>query len=173
MFRLSKSKREKGFTLIEILVVIVILAVVMVAITSITVQSISKYNAISAEIHLRDEADLVMSQVYSSIYKLKESQICDATSFTTKQSMKYSTTAPVNCTTLSATRELGYTGSESFNLYGTQTYKISNKNITVTNFSITRKGAGRYEINLELKMKNKNISRKFNNEVLTINDVNL
>ena len=174
MFRYLKNKDEKGFTLIELLAVIVILAIVMVSVTVIMVKSITKYDTISAEIHLRDEADLVMSQLYSSLYKLKESQVCDRTSLSSaKPSLNYSSASPANCSNSASVQAVGYEGNERFNLVNGQTYQISNKNITVTAFTVTRKSTSRYEINLELKMKGKNITRKFNNEVLTINDLNI
>ena len=157
------------------LVVIVIFAVVSVFIINLTVTSISKYRVIAAETTLRDEADIIMAQIYSSIYKLKESSICNNSTLTTTNVDTVITYTPnskssvENCSTSSNT--IGLTSAKQFTLVNGQKYTVFNNEIEVESFYLKKTSPGNYEINLSLKLVGKNITRKFNNQVRTIYDL--
>lgn len=173
MFRLLKN--SKGYTLIELLAVVVILAIVSILIANLTITAISKYREIAAENALRDEADLIISQVYNNIYKLKESSVCDITTSSTSGGsvLTYLQNGVASSTTCTdtATKKLGLTSQNEITLANGQVYRVLNSNIRIESFQLHQTAPGYYEINLTLRQVPKNVTRKFNNQVRTIYDL--
>jgi prepilin-type N-terminal cleavage/methylation domain-containing protein len=176
MFRITKSIKSKGYTLVELLAVMTLLAIVSVIIIGLTVTSLKNYRNISAESALRDEADLILSQVYSSMYKVRESTVCETPDLTSTAGVtiiKHVESNQANTLTCqsSATNTIGLTGPNEFSLFNGQVYRVTNKEITVDSFHFIKKAPGSYEFNLTLKLNGKKLTRKFNNQVRTIYDM--
>ncbi len=66
---------QKGLTLVELLAAIVIFSVIAIFATSILLNSIKTYAKINSDTILRDEADIIMSKFFKTIYSLKQEQI--------------------------------------------------------------------------------------------------
>ena len=66
---------ERGFTLVEMLAVIIIASFIMIFSTSLIVQAMKNQERITSESQLRDEADVWMAQLHKAIFTLKESAI--------------------------------------------------------------------------------------------------
>lgn len=66
---------EKGLTLVELLATLVILVFVGLIAYSVLFTGFRTYDRVKVETELRDEADLIMSQLIGELFVLKESQI--------------------------------------------------------------------------------------------------
>lgn len=173
-------KNSKALTLIELLAVISIASIAVVLATSLIITSIKKYNEISAENALRDEADLIMAKIYNNLYQLKESSIWNKDELLSSSGADYITYVPnqtassSTCTDLNM-RKIGLTGTNEISLLHGGKYLLQNRKISIVSFSLSQsvdgQNLGLYEINLELKQNQKNLSRKFKNEVRTIFDL--
>lgn len=68
-------KNERGLTLVELLAVFVILGIVSSLAYSVLMNGFKAYDRIEIESKLRDEADIIMAELISELYTLKESEI--------------------------------------------------------------------------------------------------
>lgn len=70
-----KLYNQNGLTLVELLAVIALTAIVSTLLFSITTKSIETTKIINQETVLRDEADIIVSKFFKTIYSLKQEQI--------------------------------------------------------------------------------------------------
>ena len=68
-------RNKKGLTLIELLSAVTLTSLIFIFAGSFLVKGINHYNNISNEIALRDEADIIMSNLVRTLYTTKESTI--------------------------------------------------------------------------------------------------
>lgn len=66
---------ERGLTLVEVLAVFVITAIIGLVAYSVLFSGFRTYDRVKVEASLRDEADLIMSELISEMFVLKESEI--------------------------------------------------------------------------------------------------
>jgi prepilin-type N-terminal cleavage/methylation domain-containing protein len=155
------QKNEHGFTIVEMLAVIVLSSIFLVLATTTTVKAIQNYDTIKQESILRDEADIIMTTIYKNLYVMKESQFCTTIAQgTTVTSFEYSKEAA--CT---SKKVIGYKNNQL--LINNEAYTL-NPDIQMKNFVIKKTGSTLYEISFELAMKNKKHTKVFKNEVRTI-----
>lgn len=70
-----KLYNQNGLTLVELLAVIALTALVSTLLFSITTKAIETTRIINQENVLRDEADIIMSKFFKTIYSLRQEQI--------------------------------------------------------------------------------------------------
>lgn len=76
MFKLKKNKLDEyGLTLIEVLVTIVLTVTIAIFSFSFLTNSINTQKKIIIENNIRDEADLIMSNLVKNFYTLKENEV--------------------------------------------------------------------------------------------------
>ena len=75
MLALNKINNSKGLTLIELLAGIVIFSFISLFLFNIVTKAIETSNAIQMENQLRDEADIIMSKIFKTLYATKQSNI--------------------------------------------------------------------------------------------------
>lgn len=66
---------QKGLTLVEVLAVVVISSIIIIFSGTLIVQSMKNQERITAEVQLRDEADIIMAKLMKDLFTLKESEI--------------------------------------------------------------------------------------------------
>lgn len=66
---------ERGITLVEVLAVFVITSIIGLVAYSVLFSGFKTYDRVKIEASLRDEADLIMSELISEMFVLKESEI--------------------------------------------------------------------------------------------------
>lgn len=157
---------QKGFSLVELLAAIVIFSFVIIFATSLLLNSLKSYSNISSDTILRDEADLIMSNLIREIYTSKDSEIkfientiSNNYYFTFKDSTMPNT---------------GFKDMEI--LINGDPLNISNQIEIIwgDTYIESFEGANRdrsYHITLTLKNKKKEIKKTFRTEVRSINDV--
>lgn len=169
---MKNKLNEKGLTLIELLVVIVMTSIVAVFVTAIVVTTIRNYMNISNENTLRDEADLLLSQVYKKVYTVKESQICPRESDEYLTFVNDTSNKTTNCAIADKKQIIGFKDNNYY--IGTTTpYTVQNNEIEVTSGAVyldANATKGVYNIEVTLKMKKKSKSKNFVNKVRSITD---
>lgn len=75
LFLNRKLYNQNGLTLIELLAVIALTAIVSTLLFSITTKALETTKFINQETVLRDEADIIMTKFFKTIYSLKQEQI--------------------------------------------------------------------------------------------------
>lgn len=156
------QKNNRGFTLVELLAVIVLSSIFLVLTTSITVKALQHYDGIKQEAILRDEADIIMTTIYKNLYVTKESQLCTTIAKGTSVPY-YEYSKSGSCTNKQL---IGYKDQQLY--INNNAYNI-NPDIKIKNFSIKKIGNAIYEISFELAMNDKKYTKTFKNEVRTIN----
>lgn len=73
----KRVKNERGITLPELLAVFVILGILGTVIMSVLLSGFKSQARIQIESELRDEADIIMAELISDLYTLKESEIAE------------------------------------------------------------------------------------------------
>lgn len=66
---------ESGLTLVELLAVFVVLAIFSTIAYAVFIQGIKAYDRTKVEADLRDEADIIMAELITDMYTLKDSDI--------------------------------------------------------------------------------------------------
>ncbi|BAK18082.1 type II secretory pathway, pseudopilin PulG [Solibacillus silvestris StLB046] len=76
MLQLSRKLiNQNGITLVELLVVISLTSIVSMFLITITIKAMQTNQTIYQETVLRDEADIIMSKFFKTIYSLKQEQL--------------------------------------------------------------------------------------------------
>lgn len=70
-----KLKNEHGLTLVELLAVLVIASMIGIIAYAILFNGFKTYDRVKVEAQLRDEADIIMAELISELFTLKESEI--------------------------------------------------------------------------------------------------
>lgn len=190
MFKLKKNN-ESGLTLVELLATIVLSSIIFIFAYSILSNSLELQKKISIENTVRDEADIIMSNLIKTFYSLKESEVkkIDITPdgsktlvYTSKNidacSRPLSEEYKKNC--LITGFETLTKNSKQYKVLYIQSneYLLSNENISIYNdsnitISESKNSKVSYKITLSLKYDNKKFSKiyYFNNEIQSIQDI--
>jgi len=72
-----RLKNEHGLSLVELLAVFVILGILSTIAYTVIFSGYKAYDRINVESDLRDEADIIMAELISDLYTLKESEIAN------------------------------------------------------------------------------------------------
>lgn len=166
---MNKILRNKnGLTLIELLATVTLTSLIFIFAGSLLVKGINHYNNISTEIALRDEADIIMSNLVRTLYTTKESEIL-IREFPQKNTNNYYL-------------EIKPGGEDSRIGFVNQTIRINHLVIPVGNSKIkissdskiekvvSKKDIPIYRVTLILSMSEKNKQMKFVNDIRTIYD---
>lgn len=163
---MNKLKSQKGLTLVELLVSIVLISVIVTFTTSMIINTINNYNRIKANAILRDEADLIVSQLTKIFYTTKDSETTYIGDVTTGDYYIQKTTDASNLT-----------GFKDGKLYIKDvTYSPSNSKIAISfnesKISETSNSNFQriYTIQLTLRNLQNNMTKTFVAEVRSIND---
>ena len=165
MFLLIKKLRDnKGLTLIELLAAVTLTSLLFIFAGSLLVKGINHHNNISDEIALRDEADLMMSNLVRYLYTTKETDIV-STKFPYNNTKNYY----FEIKTSTGNKKTGFIDKTL--VIEDKTYPISNSKIVLTDEAIiSKKEVGVYTVRFVLKIPSKNKQIIFENEIRTIND---
>ena len=78
MFQLNKKHlNNKGLTLVELLAVIILIAFIGIFSFSLIVQSTETTRQIQIESNMRDEADIIVSQLIKALYETRQAHIIE------------------------------------------------------------------------------------------------
>lgn len=132
---------ERGLSLVELLGALVITVMIGFIAYGILFNGIKTNERVKIEAYLRDEADLIMVELLSDLYVLKESET------------KPSTNPPASIKYIELINggKIGFVGGEVHLKNGAK-YTIQNDSIKISDDTeIIDKGQGQYEINLTLE----------------------
>lgn len=167
---MNKILRNKnGLTLIELLATVTLTSLIFIFAGSLLVKGINHYNNISTEIALRDEADIIMSNLVRTLYTTKESNIINHLKLPESGTSNYY----LEIKSGNSTKKTGFI-EQKLVIDGKQVF-LENSSIEITKESKIEKvtnsnNSSMYHVILTLKMKNKNKQMVFENDIRTIFD---
>lgn len=192
MFKLKKNKLDEfGLTLLEVLVSIVLTVIIALFSFSFLTNSINTQKKIMIENNIRDEADLIMSNLVRNFYTLRENQV-RKTEFDdiNKKYLIYSSTLESSCSKPTSVEDKDnclITGFTPLNVDGrtimklnikNQEYLVSSPYITIHKDSYIKSSTSTnkkvsYHIKLALEYDNKKFSKVyyFENQIQSIPDI--
>lgn len=165
IYLMTKILRNKnGLTLIELLAAVTLTSLIFIFAGSFLIKGINHYNEISNEIALRDEADIIMSNLVRTLYTTKETNIT---------SIKFPNNNTTNyyfeIKTPNGSKKTGFINNKL--VIQDSIYQISNSAIVLSKDStIIKNEQGIYTVKLKLNIPSKGKQMIFENEIRTIND---
>lgn len=160
---------QHGLTLIELLATLLISSVIAIFAISILINGLNQYKTISAENVLRDEADLILVQLYRNLYTTKLSEIASLKQESLLSNGLYRDSY---LTFKTSNLKTGFINDKL--ILKNNEYILQSKNIrlnTATNkSSITESSVGVYKIKLVLYLVDKKKTMEFVTEVSVIKD---
>lgn len=167
----NSLQAQRGYTLIEVLAVLIILSFIMLLVTPLIVKSMDHYENIQADTVLRDEADLILASLFKTLYTTKESEIQTLTQITpdiNNPSFDYFTLTDGS---IIGFKDGQFHAKDTVLTTANSSVQLITAMHSVTDYSkITKINDHTYRVTLVLKNNNKNKTHIFENDITTIDD---
>ncbi|MFC7373014.1 type II secretion system protein J [Fictibacillus iocasae] len=142
----NNVRNEQGLTLIELLVTIVLFSIIGYMAYYVLINGLNTEKKIRTETLVRDEADLVMSQIVKELYPLTADKLTE---------VKGSSSSMLQYKNGSTTKAIGFSGDTAY-IDGTP---LHSADYDLTGSEITLKGSS---VQIDLIIKSKKIDKPLN-----------
>lgn len=168
----TKLKKQSGLTLVELLAVLVILSFITLLVTPMIVKSIVLYDQIKTDTVLRDEADLILANVYRTLYTTKESEIQSLANESPPQDNDHFDYIQLKDGSIIGFKNEQFHVKDSIVTLQNNNIQLITKQQDNHHYStISKVNEHTYRITLVLKNIKKDKTHTFENDITTINDL--